>query len=183
MIIDLSKISRGDGCTIEDYAFLFGLVATLRPYEIAEVGTNVGASSITMCEAFKAFDIDGCIHTCDVSKACADIAYTNILEAGFGDRVEIIHGDVTKLPKIQYDLGFIDGDHSYEGTKKDFDYLKDKCKYIIFHDVYSCEGKRKCFEELEGEKISFTNRPAGHLNEDGEMKRHTSYQGFGLWKR
>ena len=182
MNIDLNKLLRGDGCTAEDYMFIYGLVCTLRPKLIAEVGTNKGASAIIMSSAMEMFDINGQIFTCDIRKEYYEIAIREIQKAGYSNKVNVLHGQVNKLPNLMYDLAFIDGDHSYEGTKADFDYLKDKCKYILFHDVYSCEGKQQLFNELEGEKISFTGRPPGTLC-DNEIKRHTSYQGFGLWKR
>ena len=39
-----------------------------------------------------------------------------------------------KLDK-QFDFIFIDGDHSYEGVKKDYEKWKDKCKIMAFHDI------------------------------------------------
>jgi hypothetical protein len=37
---------------------------------------------------------------------------------------------------IDFDFAFIDGDHSYEGVKKDFDLVK-KCGRVLFHDYGS----------------------------------------------
>jgi predicted O-methyltransferase YrrM len=55
-----------------------------------------------------------------------------------------------------YDLAFIDGDHSYEGVKNDFENLMPNLTHnaiILFHDAVSgaygtCEGVQKFTKEL-----------------------------------
>ena len=51
------------------------------------------------------------------------------------------------------DMVFIDGDHTYEGCKYDFDLFKDNIntKYIIFHDIdnVSCPGVSKIWNEIK----------------------------------
>lgn len=58
--------------------------------------------------------------------------------------------------KNNYDVIFIDGDHSYEGVKKDFDQalkIINDNGYIIFHDISGNEqGITKIWDELEPEK-------------------------------
>ena len=41
---------------------------------------------------------------------------------------------------LDYDFAFIDGDHSYEGVKFDFDLVK-KCGRVLFHDYDKAKGK------------------------------------------
>ena len=44
------------------------------------------------------------------------------------------------LKDIEYDFVFIDGDHSYEGVKYDYELVKE-CNQILFHDYDRREGK------------------------------------------
>jgi len=55
------------------------------------------------------------------------------------------------IPKHNYDLGFIDIDHSYETTKKAFDILKNSCRFIAFHNIYckSYPGVGKFWNEIK----------------------------------
>jgi predicted O-methyltransferase YrrM len=52
----------------------------------------------------------------------------------------------------KFDIIYVDGDHSYEGVKKDVEnylqFLKDD-GFIIFHDTAACEGVIRLISELE----------------------------------
>ncbi|TET75585.1 MAG: class I SAM-dependent methyltransferase [Candidatus Heimdallarchaeota archaeon] len=65
--------------------------------------------------------------------------------------------------ELNYDIIFIDGDHSYEGVGQDFQTYRKFLNYkgfIILHDTYFCKGI-KCFaNELEELSfLSFTLNP------------------------
>lgn len=98
-----------------------------------------------------------------------------------GKNVHMIHGDSHSLEakeKISSVLGdtkldflFIDGDHTYEGVKDDFEHYKKYVKpggWIGFHDIKDTDFHRgaNCrvdllWNELEGEKIEYLEtRPA-----------------------
>jgi len=54
----------------------------------------------------------------------------------------------------EYDLIFVDGDHSYEAVKADYKNYKSKCKFMAFHDMLGlrdCEGVAKLWAELKKE--------------------------------
>jgi cephalosporin hydroxylase len=56
-----------------------------------------------------------------------------------------------KLREKSYDLVFIDGDHSYEVCKYDFELVKDTAKYIVLHDIINdvCPGVVKVWNEIK----------------------------------
>lgn len=66
-----------------------------------------------------------------------------------------------------YDLCFIDANHSYSSTKRDYEKVKDYCKFIAFHDIATVNPQKpeqRCvrhfWAELPDPKIEFiTNDP------------------------
>jgi hypothetical protein len=56
-------------------------------------------------------------------------------------------------PSSPYDVIFIDGDHSYEGVRSDYDFFKDKGRHLVFHDVNDewCPGVRRIWQEVKSE--------------------------------
>lgn len=56
------------------------------------------------------------------------------------------NGDKTALTSNQLDLLFIDGDHSYDGVKQDFEFYSQFCKknsIIVFHDIIDSQRHRE----------------------------------------
>lgn len=81
-----------------------------------------------------------------------------------GKTVHIIRGNsldenivrtVTELGP--YEICFIDGDHSYNAIKQDYENYGKLAKRIIFHDTLSKPGVKQFWGELIGEKIEFGN--------------------------
>lgn len=104
----------------------------------------------------------------------------------------------------EYDLIFIDGDHTYEGVKHDFEKYKpllSKRGYIVFHDIDSNNrwrdnfGVYRFWNELEGgSKIEIVCTKASgrtylsktHMNDMWNLGLEENitqnYGGIGLWK-
>lgn len=68
-----------------------------------------------------------------------------------------VHGDCERLVRVlveeneEIDLLLIDGDHSYEGVKKDFNTLMTRARHIVFHDIASqaCQGVVRFWQEVK----------------------------------
>jgi len=61
------------------------------------------------------------------------------------------------LPHAPFDVVFIDGDHTYEGVKQDWETYGSFGKQVIFHDINPDNklGVSKLWAELEGEKEEY----------------------------
>ena len=78
-----------------------------------------------------------------------------------------------------YDLVMIDGDHSYEGVKRDFEInRKLPHRFLAFHDITgyhpSTRGVKQLWDELDGHKLEIV-RPHRELGLDH------STMGIGIW--
>jgi tRNA A58 N-methylase Trm61 len=185
MIEYFKQFKVGSGCCYEDYAFLYGLVAHIRPKRVIEIGTNMGVSAIAMAKAMKDFNINGQVDTFELSETYARIAGKQAIKAGLERWISGHCGNYEDYPfinNVEFDLAFVDGDHSLEGTLRDYHLLKGKTRYLIFHDVHAVDGKRQAFEQILGEKLGFFNCEPGTISNNGVLKQNNCFNGMGLIK-
>jgi hypothetical protein len=79
------------------------------------------------------------------------------------------------VPTQNFDIIFIDGDHSYDGVKNDFEYFKNFAnKFIVLHDIVNsaCPGVVKFWNEI---KHNYT-----HYEFIDQYNMEKEYLGIGL---
>ncbi|MGC9610773.1 MAG: class I SAM-dependent methyltransferase [Minisyncoccia bacterium] len=138
--------------------FLYGLTRLMYPRVAVEIGTYKGNAAIAIGQALKD-NGRGVLHTIDPVEQ--ELVYTAIRKSGFKSTVFFhkgFSGDVIPRLNLSYiDLVFIDGDHSYESVRKDFElvaHLIPKGGVIVFHDVLvdiaqGFDGPRRVIEEIQ----------------------------------
>jgi predicted O-methyltransferase YrrM len=131
-------------------AVLYGLVRSMKPQVCVEIGSARGNSSCAIGAALKengsgklyAIDPHRPTDWNDTSSVDTfDIIRRNIATLGLKNQVEIIRSlsdEAARDWTRPIDLIFIDGDHSYEGVKQDWNlFVKHVTRFglVIFHDT------------------------------------------------
>ena len=129
---------------------LYGLVRSMKPQVCVEIGSARGKSACFIGLALKRngqgklYAIDPHMRTNWNDVASVDthpLIIKNLHTAGVTDYVEIVRktsAEAVKNWKPEIDVLFIDGDHSYEGVKADWDRFLPFMKpfgAVIFHDT------------------------------------------------
>ena len=142
-------------------AVLYGLVRSMKPQVCVEIGSARGNSSCAIGSALKengrgklyAIDPHSPTNWNDnFSIETFDILRRNIAALGLTKQVEIVRSlsdEAARDWTHPIDLIFIDGDHSYEGVKQDWDlFVKHVTPFglVVFHDTIwdimpSADGK------------------------------------------
>lgn len=151
-MIDFRKIADKSGASQDPFELrqMLELVAQLKPKKILEIGVHTGGGLKAFGDAFPDAKLYG-----------LEIDITHLVFTDF----ELIEGDATKPEIIEqvrkfgpFDFIFIDGDHTYEGVKADWENYHTMVRpggAVGFHDTSRMgEGwmskveVRKLLEEL-----------------------------------
>ena len=152
-------------------------VYNLQPKVVVEIGTKFGGTfkiwnEVTQGKKISVDLVEG-IHG-GISREDYD-SRNQSFKSIYGDSCTFIEGNshdqstydalVKELDGNLIDFLFIDGDHTYEGVKQDYEMysnLVNEGGWIAFHDINDTERHRlrdvyvgKLWNELEGEKIEF----------------------------
>lgn len=117
----------------------------IRQYDLKsylEIGFGRGYSMLCAKKAFYDSGIDGRVVTIDpvLAKEWLE-GLTTVIPQQYMKDVEYCKGKSSEvLPKLgdaKFDFVYIDGDHSYDGTKLDWELVKDKAsKFVLFDDYH-----------------------------------------------
>lgn len=116
-----------------------------------EVGCRWGGTFIITSEILKLKNNNVKLYTCDIiNKSEILLEYYNYQTFNYIQKssFDLNQNDINE----NIDLILIDGDHSYNGVKTDFEVcLKFNPKYVVFHDIKSsvCPGVVKFWDEIK----------------------------------
>lgn len=137
-----------------EFTALLDLLRSYRLPSILEVGVFQGGTLLRFAHAFPDARVVGID-----PRPMLDPAYAN--EPYRDGRYSIVHG-CSQDPMVRqrarslndgenFAFAFIDGDHTYEGVREDWEWAKRECRIVAFHDIHSthtCPGVVKFWEEL-----------------------------------
>ena len=126
-----------------------------------EIGTFMGVTAAELAKALPADAVLFCVDPYLNGQAIQAIAMRHLARRRVTGKVKMIQATakeaLDQLPS-QVDYIFVDGDHSYEGLKEDWQFVKKRLKpggVAAFHDANlqhglrpNCEGAIQCFDEL-----------------------------------
>jgi GT2 family glycosyltransferase len=154
--------------------FAFWLVKALRPETFVELGTHSGNSFSAFCQAIAAFGVPGRAFAVDTWKGdehagsygeevFEDLAaFNNAHYLGFASLLRTTFDDARNyFSESSIDLLHIDGMHSYEAVKHDFEHWRETLSrraVVVLHDVNVRErgfGVWKLWQELADQYPSF----------------------------
>ncbi len=153
---NLAGTEFGEGCLLEEYYFLFGLAALLRPRNILEIGGNTGLGTLSLWwGAHCVFLRDTCITTIEVNPDKVPIIKKNwqVLSMPM-DSLNVLVGDSRiVVPTLRsqgkhYELCFIDGCHNYDVAKPDWDNTQGMVSFWVLHDSTQMPGVRRLVREI-----------------------------------
>lgn len=131
----------------DEAAYLYRLARSLKSASCLEIGRFKGGSTFLLAAALdersRLVSVDN--HTkltgvYDYRTLDADLRAT-LCAYGLDSKVELVVGDSSRLSlePESLDLAFLDGDHSYEAVKADYQVVREAIKpggHIVFHDAF-----------------------------------------------
>ena len=161
---------------LENYAFGYDLIHAFRPKTVVELGVFWGGSFFVFCQAVKACGSETICHAVDTweGDSQAGKLEEETFQA-FQKHRETHFADISNVKRMRFeqaldsfadgsiDLLHIDGFHTYEAVKNDYETWLPKVSkggIILFHDVKVVNeeqnfGVKRFWEELKKEKLHF----------------------------
>jgi len=159
---------------VDHMAFGYDIVAAVKPKTVVELGTQGGLSFFTFCQSVKENDLDTICYAVDTWEGEAhtgkydEEVFNSVQEharkeyAGHSYLLRMLFSEALQhFSNDSLELLHIDGLHTYDAVKEDFDTWYPKVKpggVILFHDIYARImdfGAWKFWEELTQQYKTF----------------------------
>lgn len=159
---------------LEHVPFAMLIIDIAKPKLLVELGTHSGISYCAFCQSVKALNIDTCCYAIDTWEGDEHAGYyppevlaelRSYHDANYGGFSQLLQTTfdhaVEQFADGTIDLLHIDGCHTYNEVKHDFENWREKLSeqaIILFHDIAergSDFGVWKLWEELRGNHPSF----------------------------
>jgi len=154
-VADIAKYSVANKKYSE---LLFRLTNFFKPESVLELGASLGLSSLYMAHAApkaNIISIEGCPNTYAFAKqliASSGVKNIELINSSFDDALINLCPSTGSVPKLSFDVVYIDGNHTYEATIKYFHLLlknTNENSLLIFDDIYWAVGMTKAWEEIK----------------------------------
>jgi predicted O-methyltransferase YrrM len=156
--------------TVHEGAYLWGLARALPGATIVEIGRSKGGSTLLLAAAMQndARLVSYDLHIKATAGHESDAELRDALTRyGLADRVDLVVADSRSVEGPQVDLLLVDGDHSYEGARGDWEAWRGRVMrggHVVFHDAVPDglarphEGVARLMEEIERDEPAFASR-------------------------
>ncbi len=163
---------------LDEAALLFKLVRTFEAPRVMEIGRLLGGSTILLAAAVGP---GGKVTSVDIAPKNDDALSRALEKLEMNGRAELVVSDANLLepPADGFDVVFIDGDHSYEGVRKDYEHWRGALRpggYLVFHDAWP---NRPAANVREGVERLMREIDTG----DSELRRVQGAGSLGVFQR
>lgn len=151
--------------TVRQVAYLFGLARSMKAKKVIEVGRYKGGATLALAMAMKGqgdlWSIDIGEKEARLKRSGESLSYDQQLQRKLGQcgcsNVHLIVGDsrTVEVDTGNVDLVFIDGDHSYEGVRNDFERFGRRVRKggaVLFDDACG-DGVFKSHDDTVGRLV------------------------------
>jgi predicted O-methyltransferase YrrM len=156
--------------TVHEGAYLYALAHSLPGATIAEIGRSKGGSTLLLASAMQG-DAHLVSYDLHVKATAGQESDAELREAlsryGLADRVKLVVADSRTAEGPSVDLLLVDGDHSYEGARGDWEAWRDRVTpdgHVVFHDAVPDglarphEGVVRLLNEIGRDEPAFAHR-------------------------
>ncbi len=156
--------------SVHEGAYLFALARSLPDATLVEIGRSKGGSTLLLAAAMTPASrlVSYDLHVKETAGRESDAELVDALRRyGLGDRVELVVADSRTVDGPAADLVLVDGDHSYEGARADWEAWRERVRsggHVVFHDAVPDglarphEGVVRLMDEIRRTEPSFAYR-------------------------